>query len=179
MRAKKLLAIGFLSLFAIFLATTAYMGVTHRLVHEYQVVESEGYRQREYKIFGVIPYEKREEAKDVHVASDFWQAVNKSGLVLGPEIEKEREGMMIIRTIPEKSKPGYYLRTTIKGDYSKLVAFYCAQTKSGAPFSAKTLSINSPVKSTGTEVNILLDLRRRGAKPGDDEIDFGLGVPMP
>jgi hypothetical protein len=179
MHAKKLLAIGCLSLFTIFIVTTAYMGITHSLVHQYQVVESDGYRQREYKIFGVIPYEKREVAQDVRVAGDFWQAVTKSGLVVGPEVDRKREDMMIIRTIPEKSKPGYYLRTTIKGDYGKLVAFYGGQVTGASASSGKTLSLAGSVKSTGTMVSILLDLRSRGAKPGEDEIDFGVGVPMP
>lgn len=178
MRLKRILAISGLIVLASFMGITLYFANAKTLVREYQVAEMEGRRQREYKIYGFIPYEKQESAPDLHVNADYWKALKRAGLAVGPEVDPKRKDLEIVRMRRDNGDVQYSLHTTLKGDFRSLVSFYGAQLRKPGPV-VKGSFDHHGASLTGTNVDVMMYLHRKGAKPGEDEIQFWLEVPGP
>lgn len=156
------------------------LSASGRLVDMYQVAESDGHRQLEYKILGFIPYEKQVESPETQVTADYWREMDKSGIVIGPEIDRKARGNQVLRIVrPHETQ--YWLRKDVKGDHAALVAKYSAQVPSPDPYSS-TWTYHTPHSPTSTKkpsLKILIDLRSKGAKPKDDVSDLGIGITVP
>lgn len=149
------------------------------IVNLYQISEWDGGRQLEYKILGFIPYEKQELSPETQVSADYWHEMDKSGIKIGPEIDRKNSQGLIARIVrPHETE--YWLRQSVKGDHAALVAKYSSQLSSPSPYSTTWTYHTPTMTSKGkSAIKLLIDLRSKGTKPKDQVSDFGIGITVP
>ncbi len=105
--------------------------------------------------------------------------MDKSGIKIGPEIDRKNSQGLIARIVrPHETE--YWLRQSVKGDHTALVAKYSAQLSSPSPYSTTWTYHTPTMTSKGkSAIKLLIDLRSKGTKPKDQVSDFGIGITVP
>jgi len=147
------------------------------LVDMYQVAESDGHRQLEYKILGFIPYERQVDSPEVNVTEDFWREYKRTGVKLPTKLESALRDAKPIR-ITGRGNRAYAVNASVTGDHAKLASELSLQF-GNRPTDRRSWQYSKIDPATSRYVSIYLFLSRKGSPNGGDESHLHVQFSVP